>query len=282
MKKIIAALDGLKYSEGTAQCAVYIARQTGAHLVGVFLDDVTYHSYKIYDLVHEQGVTEGEISRAEWQDNVTRKEAAQHFAGACSAAGIPFSIHHDRNIALQELLHESIFADLLVIDAGETLTHYEESRPTRFIRELLANLECPVLLVPRRFHEPDSIVLLYDGQPSSVYAIKMFSYLFPGMEKLDTELVSVKPVYESLHLPDNHLMKEFMKRHFPDARHTVLHGLPDTEILNHLKEGSRQSDNEWIVLGAYERGALSRWLRPSMADILMQEVDRPLFIAHIK
>jgi len=36
------------------------------------------------------------------------------------------------------------------------------------------------------------------------------------------------------------------------------------------------------VLGAYERGALSRWLRPSMADILMQEVDRPLFIAHIK
>ena len=45
MKKIIAALDGLKYSESVVKYAVYLAKQNSSHLVGVFLEDFTYHSY---------------------------------------------------------------------------------------------------------------------------------------------------------------------------------------------------------------------------------------------
>ncbi len=61
MKKIIAAFDGLKYSESTRDYAIYLAKQTNTHLVGVFLDDPIYTSYKVYDLVVKQGATEGEL-----------------------------------------------------------------------------------------------------------------------------------------------------------------------------------------------------------------------------
>lgn len=280
MKKIIAAIDGLKYSESTVEYAVELARQTNSHLVGVFLDDQTYHSYKIYDLIHnKERVTEEVIEKCEYEDRENRTIAADQFRFACETAGLNYSAHHDRNIAIHELLHESIYADLLVIGAKETFTQYEENRPTHFIRDLLTNVECPVLVVPEKFQQIEKVVLLYDGEPSSVYAIKMFSYMFPSLKEKETEVISVKTVNQDMHVPDNRLMKEFMKRHFPQAAYTVLKGLPDIEIVNHLK---CKTQHELIVLGAYQRNMVSRWFRPSMADALMQELQTPLFIAHNK
>jgi hypothetical protein len=34
---------------------------------------------------------------------------------------------------------------------------------------------------------------------------------------------------------NNHLLKEYMKSHFPNTVFTDLHGIPNIEIINHLK-----------------------------------------------
>lgn len=278
MKKIIAVIDGLKYSQSTTDYAISIASQTGSHLVGVFLDDYTYHSYKVYDLVTERNfVDENLVKELDVKDEVARRESGAKFEKACQAAGLNYAVHHDRNIAIHELLHESIFADLIVIDNKETFTHYEEKIPTRFVRDLLSEVQCPVLVVPKKFAPFNKVVLLYDGVPSSVYAIRTFSYIFSGYNNLDIEVISVKSIKDSAHVPDNRLMKEFMKRHFPTAKFTVLRGDAITEILDQLKG---REDHSLIVLGAYNRGMVSRWFRPSTADILMEELNKPLFIAH--
>jgi nucleotide-binding universal stress UspA family protein len=279
MKKIIAAIDGLKYSESTVQFAVQIAKQANAHLVGVMLDDITYTSYKAYELVVKQKMTEEKLKKYEAKDKETRLKSAAKFEEACRKAGITFAIHHDKSIALQELLHESIYCDLLLIDGKETLTHYEEKRPTRFIRDLLTDVQCPVLIVPSKYKPFEKIFLLFDGEPSSMYAIKMFSYLFPFLENTETEIISVKNPGQTMHLPDNKLMKEFMKRHYPVAGYKVIKGLPEIEIVQYLKQ---QPEHMLIVLGAYRRGRVSRWFRESMADYLMKEMAVPLFIAHNK
>lgn len=277
MKKIIAAIDGLKYAESTTAYAVHLAKQANAHLVGIFLDDFTYHSYKIYDLVGDEGVATEKLEIFEEKDRETRLESKDKFEAACQHAGLNYSIHHDRSIAIQELLHESIYADLLVVHSRETLTHYEEKVPTRFISDLLSEVQCPVLIVPEQFRPVEELVLLYDGQPTSVYAIRMFSYIFPSLKYLPTEVLSVTGEKQNLHLPDNRLMKEFMKRHYPKAEYRVVKGIAETEIVRELKEKGRDI---MVVLGAYQRGVVSRWFRPSMADVLMEEVKAPLFIAH--
>ncbi|MBS1600879.1 MAG: universal stress protein [Bacteroidetes bacterium] len=280
MKKIIVALDGLKFSQGATDYAVHLANQSYSHLVGIFLDDFTYHSYKIYELINQEGlVSEQKKERLEEQDKAKRQVSTKVFEDTCKQAGVTYTIHHDRNIALQELLHESAYADLLVIDSKETLMHYEENRPTHFIRDLLVKTESPVLLTPGEYKPIDKLVLLYDGAPSSMYAIKIFSYLFPDLAQLPTEVLTVKNDNESNHLPHHRLMKEFMNRHFPNVTYTLLNGLADMEVINHLKN---KNQNELIVLGAYERGTISRWFSPSMADALMQELKSPLFIAHKK
>lgn len=280
MKKIIAALDGLKFSESTKDYAIQLAKQSSAHLVGVFLDDPAYHSYKIYELVKaEGGFSEAKQKRLEEKDTKTRETAVKKFKDACQNAGLAYTVHHDRNIAIQRLLHESIYADLLVIDSSETLTPYHEKIPTGFVRDLLTNVQCPVLVVPHKFKPISKLILLYDGEPSSVHAIKMLSYTLSSLKQNPAEVLSVNPVKQSLHVPDNKLMKEFMKRHFPKATYTVLKGFAETEIINYLKE---QKDSPLIVLGAYRRGTVSRWFRASMADVLMKDLKLPLFIAHNK
>jgi nucleotide-binding universal stress UspA family protein len=280
MKKIVAAFDGLKFSESTLEYAIDIAEKNKAHLVGLFLEDLAYHSYKIYDLITEEGGgMDTKRRHLDKKDEKTRAVAVVEFEAACRKSGLDYTVHKDRNIAIQELLKESIYADLVIIDRSETVAHHAENAPTSFIHELLPDVQCPVLLVPHQFEPIDKLILLFDGEPSSVHAIKMLSYTLSGFKKYPAEIVTVNANKQDLHVPDSRLMKEFIRRHFPTATYTTLKGLAETEIVDYLKG---QPGNPLVVLGAYRRSKVSRWFRPSMADTLMKELKFPLFIAHNK
>ncbi len=277
MKKIVAAFDGLKFAESTRDYAINIAKLTNAHLVGTFLDDKIYSSYKVYDVLVGEGNSAEKIKLLDNKDLNTRKESTENFEKYCQHAKLEFTLHHDKNIAIKELIHESIYADLVIINANETLTHYTEKSPTRFIREFLIDAQSPVLIVPQKYKPIEKLILLYDGKPSSVHALKTFSYLLPQLKHLETEVIVVKESGNTLHVPDYKLMKEFMKRHFPKVTYTVIKGLAEIEIISHLQQ---EKSNSMIVLGAYKRGTVSRWFRESMADALMRTLKMPLFIAH--
>jgi len=279
MKKIIAVFDGLKYSESTQNFAIEIANNSKAFLTGIFLEDFTYTSYKIHDLVYKEGVSAKELRRYQEKDVETRDKATLLFDNACKVAGISYNIHHDRNIAIKELTHESIYADLLIIDSRETLSHYQEEMPARFIQEILAGTHCPALVVPQTFLPIEKVALLYDGDPASVIALKMFSYLFAFLKHIPLEIISGKGWYGEMHLPDGMLMRELIRRHYPGATYTMLNGEPEKAIITHLK---RKNENLLIVLGAYNRNTISRWFRKSMADTVMKELKCPVFIAHSK
>ena len=280
MKKIIAAFDGLKYSKATTDYAIDMARQIDAHLTGIFLDDLIYHSYRFSVVISEKGaLSEKRIKALDEKDKETRKHSINLFATACEQAKLEFYVHHDRNVAVKDLLHESIYSDLLIINEKESFTIFKQEFPSEFIRDILVDVQCPVLLVPEKHKKLDSIILLYDGDPSSVYAVKMFSYMLAPFEHLPVKVLSVKPEKQSLHVPDNRLMKEFMKRHFPKAKYVVLKGDAEENILIYLKQ---QTEEMLVVLGAYRRNRISRWFKASMADMLMVNTKFPLFIAHHK
>ncbi|HWI89966.1 MAG TPA: hypothetical protein VNT20_01775 [Flavisolibacter sp.] len=280
MKKFIAAFDGLNFSESTLDYAIFLAENAGAHLVGVFLEDFTRHSYTIADITKYEGEAfDHHMYDLDMKDKEERNESVEVFEEACRNAGINYTIHRDRNVAIHELLHESIYADLMIINEKETLTRYEEPSPTRFIRDLLNDVQCPVVIVPSNYLPVDKIIMLYDGEPSSVYAVRMFSYLFDALKEFETQIITVKGTEESLHVPDNRLMKEFIKRHYPEAAFMVLKGDAEDQVVQFL---SHEKKDPIIVLGAYRRNKLSRLFKPSMADYLLQRLKVPLFIAHNK
>jgi nucleotide-binding universal stress UspA family protein len=278
MKKIAAIFDGLKFSNSTLQHAFSLVRKEAAYLSGVFPDDPIYNSFNMNSAI-TSGATAERIKELEQLDEQKRAAAAQAFAAAATQEGIAHNVHRTNCVPIQEVLHQSTYADLLVIGARESFLTKEQEPPTEFIRSLLSETRCPVLLVPEAFSEIRKIVLLYDGEPSSIHAIKMCCYVMPALSHLPVEVVSVKEAGSDSVLESDLLMREFLQQHFPQATYKVLTGTPSETILQELRT---QPDGTLVVLGAYQRGAVSRWLRESMADFLMRELALPLFIAHNK
>lgn len=278
MKQFLAAFDGYKMSKSAQAYAIQLAKAADAHLIGVFLDEFFYHTYNSYEIMTTHKDYEKVFKKLSKEDEKKRDQAAHEFVDICEKEGISFSIHRDKNIAVQELKTESMFADLIIIDEFETFTKYHEASPTRFIKDFLGGTQCPGLVVPKKFAPIEEIVLLYDGTPSSLHAIKMFSYVLGNPENLPVEVFSVREKKKAgLHLPGHKLMKEFVNRHFPKATFTSTKGAPEEAIIKYLKS---KKQCPIAVLGAYRRGEVSRWLRVSMADVLMEGLDIPLFIAH--
>ena len=276
MKRIVAVFDGLKFSESTCQYAIRIAKQCSAHLVGAFLDEPSYHSYNIYELVYDDGIMTTKQRRLNKKDEKTRAAAITRFEQACKEAGQIYSLHKSHKVSLQELLDLTTYSDLVIIGKNESFSNHVTDAPSHFTKELLAGASCPVLLVPENFMQISKIILLFDGRHSSIHAIKMFSYTLSFLNDCPSKVLTIKNPGETRRIPDNRLMTQFVKDHFPGATYTVLKGDPETEIYNFLKD----LPGAIVIMGAYSRSRFSRWARPSMADMLIKQTNFPLFIAH--
>jgi nucleotide-binding universal stress UspA family protein len=278
MKKISAVFDGLKFSNSTLTYAIKLAESSKAMLSGVFLEPFLYNSSQLDELSGSHVLSPEKLQQLIEKDKAARLASTNIFELACKDAQIEYSVHRDPSFSIPEVLKESIYSDLLLVSASETFSNKPEQLPTSFIRELLAGAECPVIVVPTTYQEIEKVVLLYDGKPPSVYAIKMFNYMMPWLKSKATEVVTVAASQDSVaQLPDETLVKEFIACHYPEATYTLLQGDPEEALLAYLKNGSKGS---LVVLGAYQRSGVSRWFKTSMADRLMQEVNSPLFIAH--
>jgi len=279
MKKISAVLDGLKFSEATMKYAIRMAADTNALLTGVFPESYLYHSFHLFDMVGNQGISKVKLKHLLEKDQATRHNAIAIFKEHCKRMEVDCVIHNDKTFPLEDLIKESIYSDLLMIGGHETMNNINEAAPTTFIDNLLSETQCPVMVVPSKYQDIQKVVLLYDGSPSSVFAVKMFNYLLPLLRDLETEVIYVSGEDNPKDLPENKLIREFIRCHCPLAKYIILSGDPDEQIVAYLKN---EKLNPLVVLGAYQRGVVSRWFRSSMADKLISQLAVPLFITHYR
>jgi len=156
--------------------------------------------------------TKKKVTRLKRKDSLTKANGLKRFETECSAAAIRYLIHTD-NFDSNDLIRETIFADLLIIEAHEKFTASLQA-PSSFIRNLLKNTHCPVLLVPDSFTAIESVTVLYNGDPSSVLALKMFNYLFPNFDDLRTQIIYAQAPGSLNQIPDAQMMKEWGQQHF--------------------------------------------------------------------
>jgi hypothetical protein len=120
MKKFIVAFDEFHFSESTMQYAIYFSRQCRAHLVGIFLTNPTHQSYSYADIVAYRGEDINQyIKVLDERDQEEKAEKLSLFKTSCEEAGLNYSVHHDNGSALKELIHESIYADLLIMSPAK-------------------------------------------------------------------------------------------------------------------------------------------------------------------
>lgn len=276
MKKILVAFDGLNYSPSLTEYAIELGRETDSLVVGVFLYDLRYTNL-IFTYAYEIPATLAySVDKIERDDEKKIRTHINAFNAACEKAGINSKVHLDSGVPLMELLKESAFADMILIDATTSFFDFGEESPSAFLKDLLAESKCPVMIVPAKAEEIKNVIISYDGTESSVYAMKMFSYLFPEWNKKNTTIVSVNKG-SSNHLPESRNVKDLALRHFKNLNFEILNGDVSDVLPKFLK---KNKTNTVVVMGAYGRNALSRLIHSSMSNKVIKELKMPVFITH--
>lgn len=273
MKKILLALDGEHFPQGAFELAAEWHLKEPLLLTGVFVSPVDVS--KIITYTGLEGVpVMPVVTQDQYAEQIARN--IQTFEEKCAQAGLEYRIHNDtESLPIASLVEETRFADLLLMSRESFFSNVNKDQPNEYLQELLKKAESPVLLIPEKYNAPDKVLLLYDGEASSVYAIKLFAYLFPELTLLPATLLNVSKK-SAQKMPDQDSIAELTARHYP---HLILNNLeidhPSQLITWLLEEGS-----SWVVMGSYGRSLFSTLFKKSFADEFIQNVRMPLFITH--
>jgi hypothetical protein len=285
MEKILLAMEGCKQNTYAIDFACYLAKLTGSRLTGVFLEGNADGTGP--EVIHmDELVDEPELVRLNGTDSVVYRPAQDtgadsvsqrvlRFREACMCREVPARVHRDRGVPLGDILKESRFSDLIVLDPETSFRKSEKEFPGQFIRDVLLAAECPVVVAPYAFDSLDEVIFAYNGTGSSVFAIKQFTYLMPVFYNKKAIVVNVQKTDESV-IEEQYKMKEWLSAHYRDVEFVILNGDASDELFGYLL-GKK---NAIVVLGAYGRGILSRFLKPSHASLLLRTINLPIFIAH--
>ena len=273
MKKILIALDGQHFPKGAFALAASLHQREPVLVTGVFLSPIDVSKIVAYTGLEAvplmPSVVEGDYS-----DQV--KNNIELFRNKCIAEGMEFRVHNDsENLPLASLIKETRFADLVLISRESFFSNINKEQPNEYMQELLKKTECPVLIVPEQYEEPRKLMLLYDGEASSVFAIKQFAYLFPDKAGMPATLTEITATPDEK-LPDQDAVTELTARHYSDL---TLHEMP-LENKRQLTNWLQEERSTWLVMGAYGRSLFSTLFKKSFADELINRVQLPVFIAH--
>ena len=273
MKKIIIALDGQHFPKGAFEFVKSINSKAKVLLAGIFLSPVDYS--KVLALTGMEGVT----LMPEWMvrndDDMLVNKNISLFKNVCTAEGIEFRIHKDTDLmALSSLIAETRFADVLLISSDLFYSNISEDQPNFYLEEVLKKAECPVMLVPENYEEPNQIILTYDGNESSVFAIKQFAYIYPELTKKETILLSITNHEDDI--PEYSLITELVSGHFPNLKIQSLH----LKQKKDFAEWMTAKPNSLIVMGAFSRSIFSQLFKKSFASDVIHDIKMPLFISH--
>jgi hypothetical protein len=282
MKRIILVVDAMKFDSASFDFAAGIAQGSGEGLTCLFISDTSIGSIPEINALAGQMYVEVIVYDKEQQEarKATIDKNMALFYDECNKRDIVGVVLLKRGIPLDVILHESRFADLLVV--APTLSFIDEKNtPTGLVRDVLSGAECPVLLSAEVIHPVDEVIIAYDGGRSSAFAIKQFSYLLPDFRS--KKVVVLHVTEEGKDDETSEYSKQFaswMEFHFPEFTMVHLQGNAADVLFNYFME-ERDNNNKMLVAGAFGRSALSRFFNSSATDMVLKTVDIPVFIAHV-
>ena len=170
---------------------------------------------------------------------------------------------------MKQLVDFSSGADLIVADSHDDLQHYS-------LKDILAEVNCPVCLISVNATEIKKTILLYDGSEDALHAITTYSRLFPKLCEEKSYLVTIN-AKEKVKIADRKAIMQKLEQKFSNLEMVSLSGNLDKKLIEFLDD---HTENTIVVMGAYGRSAISRLFNPSLSNVILEQSRTSLFIAH--
>lgn len=275
MEKILLVINARSPDVFSIDFACRIANLAQTKLTGLFIENL-YFEYIPVDALEGPSYFNTVSKITNTMVAVDTDQSIRLFKEECLRKGIKPEVYVDKGEPIQEIIFESRFSDLLIIDPELSFYNREEPLPSHFVKEILARAECPVLLAPEKFENIEEIVFCYDGSASAVFAIKQLTYLLPEMQDRKVMLLEVSTKSEQEFTEGHRRMMDWLRSHYHSVYYHSLKGDVKDELFHYFFK----REKILIVIGAYGRSMLSNFFRKSSADVLIRTVDMPIFITH--
>ncbi|SDM12646.1 hypothetical protein SAMN05421813_106132 [Daejeonella rubra] len=278
MKMILLAVNALNPDKGSYEFACYLGRLSKSKVYGIFLNGSEVDEKLI--LIKKEGAFATHSGSEDHSDlYITKKETIKNnihlFKEGCISNEVCNDVYSDHEVSVDDLINESRFADMIVVDAALSLGSVPSTAPSEIVKDILKKANCPVIISPLSFDGIEELIFTYNGSLSSVFAIKQFTYLFP--EYFDKRVTVVQVNKDGIWpYKDKEKLKEWLKNHYSDLHFLALEGNTESELMSFLF----RRENMFIVMGAYSRNALSQFFSESTAEILIKTLTQPIFISH--
>jgi nucleotide-binding universal stress UspA family protein len=277
MEKILIAVDSHDLDRNTVRFACQIAKMTGSRLTAVFLEDQRTIRNLAFEAIAEPAnlaaATLLEATLEEAEIHTLREKNMLLFKQLATDEGVRSTIYLDKGVPARELITETLFADLLILDAS-AFSDLTDEPPSGFVKDILHDAGCPVIIAPEYFNGIDSIIFCYDGGRSSLYAIKQFAYLFPRLSGQRVKVVDLQPQDTLSH--DQARIIAWLKTHFSSV--DWLSVRPDEAEA--LFDFLREKGDDIVVMGAYGNGLLASFFPQDTEPGITRTTPLPLFITH--
>ena len=278
MQKILLAIDAVSINMPALDFACYIGRLTNSKITAVFLENLVADEKPVLEKAYGTRYVDWKIdeSSASYQDKRQLIEKnISLFKEACGNRSVRYSIHRDRGTPAPEIIAESRYADLIIVDASTSFNKRYEGSPTRFVKDILEESECPVIIAPASFDGIDEIIFTYDSSKSAAFAIKQFTYLFPEFD--DRKVIILQVNKEGVWADqDKYNFREWLQTRYSSIAFEVMKGNTEDQLFDYLFKRK----NVFVVMGAYGRNSVSKFFKASHADLLIKTITQPIFIAH--
>ncbi|MCW3091985.1 MAG: universal stress protein [Ferruginibacter sp.] len=279
MEKILLAVDAVNPKKNALDFACYLARLTKSRVTGVFLENQLAAEAPVLSQVHGAVYSDEEEHELPGDYSTKMKLISSNIAAfreGCINQEVNFNVRRHRGFPANDLIKESRFADVLVVDAETSFHNRYEGTPTDFVHEILINAECPVIIAPESFSGIDEIIFIYNGSTSSLFAIKQFTYLFSQLFNKKVCVVQMNEPDE-WNDQDTAKLKEWLNAHYYAVDFQSLHEETESGLISYLLN----KKNIFLVMGAYEHFPLAHYFKNRNADLLIQTIMKPIFIAHL-
>lgn len=271
MQKILLVMNAHKPDTASINFACHMAVEANA-LTGLFVENLYERHQDPGALYFQNTLKKNETELVAMNTD----QAVMLFINQCTLQKIKVETYIDTGEPIEQVISESRFADLLIVDPKMSFYGAKDQLPSHFIKEILEGAECPVILAPEEYTDTKEIVFCYDGSASSVYAMKQFTYLLPQFGCRKTVLLEVNRSGKAEFGKDHRRLMQWLQAHYPSVIYQSLKGQAKDELFAYFF----MHPGRFAVMGSYGRSQLSTFFKHSTADILIRTVDLPLFITH--
>ena len=170
----------------------------------------------------------------------------------------------------KEIVKETAFADLLIIDSRTFADYLLEKDRFQSLRGIFEKAQCPLLVIPSNFKDFHEIIILKDPEEKVVKAVKSLkSTLTQSLRNAEVSLIGKVPNEEEEFQDEKRLM-DFLKQYF---RNVGIMLTPDEPFEDVAFDLISKSQLPLVVMAGFDKRRIKNLILPLITNSAKQDIS---------